>query len=236
MKNTLVTALLLAQIIPSFAQEEEKIVYVHTNRGPRKEREYKTVDLYNVYKFDIAQMAVGQYRFGYERRISEKSSIEFELGATLSNIGVNIGHIGNSSMYNNSKFGVVSTIAFRYYPLDEVPALNKFYVSPKLEFCNYNVGYEAADSYGNPIEGSERVGYTNRTRFLFTVGKQYWLSSTFSMDIYAGLGVGSVSETYYNVYVEYDYITQTYQEVVQKRHDTRNRVAFECGVKVGIGN
>src|SRR6218665_658629 len=94
MKHTLDAFLLFAQAVPCLAQEEEKIVYVHTNRGPRNTREYKTVDLYDVYKFDAVQLVTGQILFGYEHRLGQKTSFEVELGPTISNVGLNVGHLG----------------------------------------------------------------------------------------------------------------------------------------------
>jgi len=236
MKHTLVAFLLLAHVVPSFAQEEEKIVYVHTNRGPRNNREYKTVDLYDVYKFDVAQMVTGQILFAYEHRIGQKSSFEFELGPNLSNVGLNFGHFGQ---YNNgeSRMGVSTSIGFRYYPSDDVPALNKFYVGPKFEFKNYNYLYQAMNSNGSgtPV-GEQFRGYENTYRFMFNMGKQYWLSSSFCLDIYAGLGIGNVSGKSMNVYYEYNSQTQQYENVTQTVYNSDASVMFECGVKVGIGN
>ncbi len=233
MKRTLLAFLLLSQIAPSFAQEEEKIVYVHTNRGPRNEREYKTVNVTNVYKFDPVQMLTGQILFGIEHYMSEKSTIEFEVGPTISNVGINIGHLGSNSS-GDSRMGIASTLAFRYYPSDDTPAPNKFYVGPKIEFRNYNYLYQATDMYGEPISGQYK-GYENYFRFMFNFGKQYWLSSTFSMDVYGGLGIGNISSKSSQVSHEYNYQTQTYEDVVVTRYNTDAMVMAEFGVKFGIG-
>jgi len=235
MKHTLVALLLLAQAVPSFAQEEEKIVYVHTNRGPRNTREYKTVDLYDVYKFDVVQMVTGQILFGYEHRLGAKSSFEVELGPTISNVGLNVGHLGG---YDNgdSRMGVSTSIAFRYYPSDDTPALNKFYVGPKFEFKNFNYLYQSTDpNTGAPV-GDQFRGYENTYRFMFNMGKQYWISNTFSLDLYAGLGIGNIGGKTMQVYYEYDYQTQTYQNVTKTMLTSDASVMFECGLKVGIGN
>lgn len=235
MKHTLVAFLLLAHVVPGFAQEEEKIVYVHTNRG-RAPKEYKTVDLYDVYKFDVVQMVTGQIMFGYEHRLGQKSSFEFELGPTISNVGLNFGHLGG---YDNgdSRMGVATSIAFRYYPSDDVPALNRFYVGPKIEFKNFNYLYQAYDSNGSgtPV-GDQFRGYENTFRFMFNMGKQYWLSNSFCLDVYAGLGIGNISGKTMNVYYEYNAQTQQYENVTKTMLSSDASVMFECGLKVGIGN
>lgn len=234
MKHTLVALLLAGTVLPAFAQEE-KVVYVHTNRGPRNTREYKTVNWENVYKFDVAQMVTGQILFAYEHKIGQKSTFEFELGPNISNVGLNFGHYGGSSAASDSRMGVSTSIGFRYYPSDEKPSPNGFYVGPKFEFKNYNYLYQAYGSTGEPV-GDQFKGYDNTYRFMFNMGKQYWLSSTFSLDLYAGLGIGNISGKTMNVYYEYDYQTQTYNNVVQKNYFSDASVMFECGIKCGIGN
>lgn len=237
MKHILIGAFLLAQITASFSQDE-KVVYVQTNR--RQPRELKVVDLYTVYKFDMATMVTGQYKFGVEQRISDKSSVEFELGATLSDIGFFNDHstiypTNGSGTKTVSKFGFVTSLAWRYYPLDEVPALNKFYISPKISFRNYNTGYEMDPTYSYGATADAQTGHRNMTRFMMMMGKQYWLSSTFCLDVYAGLGLGNTSYSYYSIYSEYDYTTQTYKPVSKRYTENNNSVVFECGLKLGIG-
>ncbi len=240
MKYLLIGTLLFTQLSTALAQDE-KVVYVQTGRTSRPSREYKKVDLFNVYKFDMATMITGQYKFGYERRVTDKSSVEIELGATLSEIGF----FGDHNMiYDNygsgsntiSKFGVVTSLAWRYYPLDEVPALNRFYVSPKISFRNYNVGYELNDIYNTGAPADEQKGFRNMTRFMMMMGKQYWLSSTFCLDVYLGLGLGNTSVRSFSVYSQYDYNTNTYTTVKKEYNYNNNSVVFECGLKLGIGN
>lgn len=233
MKYFLISALLFAQVSISLAQDEKEIVYVHTNRG-RAPREYKTVDFYNVYKFDMTAMLTGQYKLGYERRISQKSSLEFELGATLSNVGIQVGHLGVSN--GESRLGGTVTAAWRYYPLDEVAAFNKFYVSPKVSFRNYNSEYIQYDAFGYPTTESGQKGYENMTRFMLVLGKQCWISSTFSLDFYAGLGLGNTRSKYKATNYLYDQNTQTYLPYTQTYVSNNSNVVFECGLKLGIGN
>lgn len=233
MKYFLISALLFAQVSLTLAQDEKEIVYVHTNRG-RAPREMKVVDFYNVYKFDMTAMLTGQYKFAYERVISPKSSLEFELGATLSNVGIQLGHFNQSN--GESRIGATASVAWRYYPLDEAGALNKFYVSPKFSFRNYNTEYMQYDNFGYPVSGTGQKGYDNSYRFMLMLGKQYWISSTFALDVYAGLGLGSYRSQYNATNYQYDPNTQTYLPYTQTYVSRNNNVVFECGLKLGIGN
>ena len=234
MKKTLITILFAAIAIPSFSQSDET-VYVYTNRGPRKQREYKTVDFDNVYKFDVVQMMTGQILFGFEHRLAPKTTMEIELGPNISNVGINVGHINSSNSNGESVLGVSSSAAIRYYPGDEKNAPNGFYVSPKFAFRNYNYYEQAVNSNGVPV-GDKIKGYENNFRFMMMMGKQYWLSSTFSLDVYCGLGLGQLSSKRTMATYEYNYQTQQYETVTSTKFDTDASVVFECGLKLGIGN
>jgi len=240
MKYLLIGTLLFTQLSTALSQDD-KIVYVQTNKYNKPAREYKKVDFFNVYKFDMATMITGQYKFAYERRVTDKSSVELELGATLSEIGFFGDHNVIYNDYGNgsnalSKFGVVTSVAWRYYPSDDVPALNRFYVSPKISFRNYNIGYELNDIYNTGAPVSEEKGFRNMTRFMMMMGKQYWLSSTFCLDFYFGLGLGNTSTRSYSIYSQYDYTTNSYSTVKKEYNYNSNSVVFECGLKLGIGN
>lgn len=232
MKKLMLTAVLFTYCSAYFAQEEGKVVYVRMDK-PKENKPARMVDLENVFKFDPLRMLSGEINFAYERRVGDKSSFEVELGPTVSELGgFQYGASHSYGGYSNSRMGMFGSLAFRYYPLDDRLAFNGLYVSPKYSFKHYNVNYSIPDDPTTPSVD----GYNKASQFTFNVGIQTWVAKNFSIDYYAGIGIGNYQSLFVNYLSVYDPNTQQY--VMTANEETTNdfRYVFTLGIKLGIGN
>ncbi len=197
---------------------------------------YRNVQHKNVFKFDPIRMSIGEINFGYERVIGEKSSLDFEIGPTISNVGFNRNFIDpvspGTAFQRESAMGFFTSAAFRYYPLDDRYVLNQFYVSPKFKYRMYN-----EEIVADPLSSSlgTNSGTSNEYIFSFNFGMQQWLAESFSLDYYLGFGIsGSNSRTYYPTSM-YDGNTGNWIESWRMEKDKDARFILTAGLKVGIG-
>lgn len=228
---TIVAVLLTGMVM---AQNQEVIVIDRSNSRYKKERTIRETDNTQVFKFAPLNLLDGEILFGYERQISAKGSFDVELGPTISRIGYGFdSHFGNAfepSLGDNSGVGVVFGIGYRYYPLDETEALNQLYVSPVFRYKLYN---HTVQDYSNFLPEIQK-GYETNVNFLFNFGYQVWLSETFSLDMYAGIGIGQRTsrDYYWESYFEDN--TWKYRWMESNRGGAR--YLFNAGIKVGIGS
>jgi len=232
----IVVGMLLMSSIYSYAQEE--IIIIDRSRTkktvndnmPRRMVEHK-----QVFKFDPLRMSIGEINFAYEYALNEYSSVEVELGPTVSNLGSNrfTDFIGTGSSREISQLGVFASAAFRFYPLDDRLVFNQLYISPKIKFRQYN---EATEYVSNINATSEmRDGSSAETIFTFNFGYQQWLADRFSFDYYFGVGIGGYRGTSYSAFEEYNGNTNSYSVVWQENKESFARFVATIGIKVGIG-
>lgn len=228
-------AAVLALVTSGVAQQELVVIERGNSSYQRTKRPVRLNDNIGVVKFSPTQMFVGEIHFAYERQISKFSSFEIGAGPTISNIALgNVqSHIidpwGGGYAYETSKLGAFLELGYRYYPLEETEALNRFYVSPVMKFRMKNFGLEDASQLLGPTKGSEL-----NLNFMFNIGYQVWFSKSFSMDFYTGMGIGYQQiQSYYpeQVYVDPNW---TYQW--RDNSGSGARYVFNLGVKVGIGH
>lgn len=219
------------------AQDERQVIIVDRSQARKKTANdnmpRRLVDLNQVFKFDPFRMAIGEINFAYERVIDQQSSVEIELGPTVSNLGKNrfgVTNNGTSQYKTNSEMGVFASAAYRFYPLDGRPALNQLYISPKFKYRLYNESMEG-------INGSSLAsvkGNTQESIFTFNFGYQQWLAERFSFDYYVGIGIGSYNRKSY--YGTSEYVGTEWKEVWMPRNDRYTHFVGTIGLKVGIGN
>jgi hypothetical protein len=220
-----------------WAQEEKIIVIDRGDRGRMKRpKEQKLVEAESLIKFSPLQMVMGEVNFGYEKRINELSSIEFELGPTLSEVGLTVtdNHYGTDPFGNTTnratRAGLFGSVGFRFYPMDNTLVLNKFYVSPVFKYRLYNFFVEDYSDNLARVKGSE-----NQAMFTFNFGYQKWLSDHFSLDMFGGMGLCFESHKDFNMVALYDGNTGLYNYSWQENVYSGVRLAFTAGVKIGIG-
>lgn len=232
MKLFAATATLLL-VFTSFSQDEV-IIIDRSKPNFKQKREIKYNDNVQVVKFAPLNLLAGEILFGYERQLSEKGSFDVELGPTISKVGFGIdSHFGNAiepDVDELSALGIVFGVAYRYYPLDETQALNRFYVSPQFRFkqMNHNV-----QDFSGILTDVKRGNQVN-TNFYFNFGYQFWPSKTFAMDLYAGIGIGMRSERDY--YSEAFFNGNDWEYRWQEVNASGARYLFQLGLKIGIGS
>jgi len=239
MKKLFIGLSFMSFIFSAIAQEEKIIVI---DKGAGRTAKQKTVRPLvvnnSVMKFNPLQMIAGEIAFGYERKIDELSSVEFEFGPTLSNIGLSV---SNNHYYfdpyygpnaqETSGVGFFVSAAYRFYPLDNGLVLNGFYVSPVVKYRLMN--FDVEDFSGTlPAQN----GNENHMYFTFNFGFQKWLSERFSIDYYAGIGLGYEDHLHYRVLNEYNSTTGLYEYSWEKNAYHGVRFVVTGGIKIGIGN
>ncbi|MDB2657032.1 hypothetical protein N9Y60_03135 [Crocinitomicaceae bacterium] len=228
-------AYLSAILITSSAFAQEEIIIIDRSKARIKtERDFKKNQNTQVVKYAPLSLFDGEILFGYERQLTAKGSFDVELGPTISKISFGVpGHVGNSfepSVGETTGMGLVLGAAYRYYPLDETEALNRFYISPQFRYKIYT---HSVQDYSEFVSGVQR-GNETMANFFFNFGYQSWLSETFSLDFYFGIGIGNYSSRDY--YAE-NFFNGTEWEY-QWREETRSgaRYVLNAGIKVGIGS
>ncbi len=202
--------------------------YIIVDKDVKKQKEHRVVDNSFVIKFTPTQLLAGEINFGAEFKTGERSSVEVEAGPTITQIGAGrftTGYQDYFGAYPSSGVGVFTSAAFRYYPADLYPSLNRFYISPKVRYRCYNTMYNFSGDTGT------KRGAENQVGFIFNAGLQTWLSDQFAIDYFVGLGIGySVSTSYQPNYGPMD------SQVINKYVYRQTNYIFNIGVKVGIGN
>jgi len=218
----------------SIAQEEVIIIDRTKTNYVKPSRAIKYNDNIQVFKFAPFNLLGGEILFGYERQLGLKGSFDVELGPTISKIGFGLtSHIGSGfgpEVGELSGMGVVLGIAYKYYPLDETEALNRFYVSPQFRYKVYN---HRVQDFSNFVAGTQKGNQTN-ANFLFNFGYQSWLSETFAIDMYMGVGIGMRTQTDWRF--EEFYANNEWQYRWVEQYSTGARYIFNAGIKVGIGS
>lgn len=235
MKKTILTTITaLLVVVTSGIAQQEVVVIEQGSKYKRAKKPIRLNDNTSIIKFTPTQLLAGEINFSFEKQLSKHTSFEIGAGPTISNIAfgnVNshlIDPWGGGYAYQTSGLGFFAEAGYRYYPLDETEALNRFYLSPVMKFKLMNYGLSDASGVLSPTKGNEM-----NLNFSFNVGYQLWLSKSFAMDFYTGLGIGYQQlKSYYpeNIYVDPNW-------EYQWRDNSRSgaRYVFNFGVKVGIG-
>ena len=216
----------------SYAQEEVIIIDKSQLKDYKKDKEIKLNDNTQVFKFAPLYMLVGEINFGYERQLNQKGSIEFELGPTISKIGFGVNsHFASPyepSIVENGGIGFLASVAYRFYPLDETEALNRFYISPVLKYKLLNHTVEDMSNFLEDARGSD-----TQFNFYFNFGYQLWAAKSFSIDFYSGIGIGYQLKI--DQSMNYEYVDDDWNYYWEKQEAKGTRYVFNAGIKLGIG-
>jgi len=218
----------------SFFAQDEIIIIDRSKSRFKTERDIVKNENIQVFKFAPISLLDGEILLGYERQLTAKGSFDVELGPTISKIGFGIGgHFVDPlqpSVGEQSGMGVVLGAAYRYYPLDETEALNRFYISPQFRYKVYN---HTVHDYSGVITEDAR-GNETMANFFFNFGFQRWISRTFSLDFYFGVGIGHQTRrdyTYESFFNGTDWEFRWLEDNVSGA-----RYVVNTGIKIGIGS
>lgn len=232
-KSILSTITAVLVIVTSGIAQQEIVIVEQGSRYKRAKKEVRMNDNTSIIKFTPTQMLVGEINFSFEKQLSKHTSFEIGAGPTISNIA--LGEVGNhffdpfgANTFQTSKLGLFVEASYRYYPLDETEALNRFYLGPVMKFRMMNFGLNDGSEVLPPTTGSDM-----RLNFAMNIGYQWWLSKSFAIDLFGGMGIGyqEVTSSFpESVYVDNNWITQW-----ADNSRSGARYVFNFGVKVGIG-
>ena len=199
----------------------------------KRERDIKLNDNTQVFKFAPLNMLVGEINFGYERQLSQKGSIDLEVGPTISKISLGVqSHYIEPGMQptsaENSGLGFFAAVGYRFYPLDETEALNRFYVSPILKYKLLN---HSVEDLSRTLD--DATGTDSQVNFYFNFGYQLWAAKSFSMDFYGGVGIGYQHRVDHRI--QYEFVGNDWQYYWQKNEAKGARYVANIGLKLGIG-
>lgn len=148
------------------------------------------LEVHNGLKYDPLQVLRGEISVFYERRISNRVSIELGVGVTRRN--------WTDSWFNNTDAddlrrnitvytGPAFRLGVRYYLMDS-PELNGVYIMPQLAYRIYEKSFAEIDSTGN-LNGQTHLDRREIGEFNITFGYQHLsYNSNFFYDIYFGIG------------------------------------------------
>lgn len=237
MKNTTLILVLFAVGFAFSGMAQRDIVIIDKGYGSDRavfKKEPRLNENTRIVKFSPLQMIVGEINLSYEFQTSKKGSVEFGAGPTISNIGFGgQSHIIDpwGGQTETSAFGFFASAAYKYYPLDATEALNRFYVSPELKYRLYNFGLNDLSQNLEPTSGDE-----TQVNFLFNFGYQAWVSKSFSLDFFVGMGLGMEMVNSAFADAVYDPATNGYEYKWTESSSSEARYVFTMGMKVGIGS
>lgn len=235
-----ISILLLSTLTFSAMAQDQKVVIIDKGssyNAPKKRKEPLVTNNLNIIKFSPLQLLVGEINLGYERVLNEMSSVDFEIGPTLSNVRMSVSgnHLFNPgfgpSVERTSGVGFFFGTGYRMYPLRGGLAPNWFYVSPVFKFRQMNYGFHDFSNLLPNTKGSEKD-----FNFSFNFGSQFWLEEKFSLDVFAGIGLAYESYKDYFMTSVYNGTTGLYDYQWQEDAYSGVRFLFTGGVKIGIAH
>jgi len=235
-----ISILLLSTLTFSAMAQDQKVVIIDKGssyNAPKKLKEPLVTNNLNIIKFSPLQLLVGEINLGYERVLNEMSSVDFEIGPTLSNVRMSVSgnHLFNPgfgpSVERTSGVGFFFGTGYRMYPLRGGLAPNWFYVSPVFKFRQMNYGFHDFSNLLPNTKGSEKD-----FNFSFNFGSQFWLEEKFSLDVFAGIGLAYESYKDYFMTSVYNGTTGLYDYQWQEDAYSGVRFLFTGGVKIGIAH
>lgn len=173
-------------------QAQDEPVSSNAAESGEQEDAYMTdslLEVYNAVKIDPFQVLRGELMVFYERRISDRISVEVGAGVTRRNWSYAMFDGDADDLRRNIKVltGPSVRLGARYY-FKESPELNGAYLMPQVAFRIFDKEFAGIDSTGersgNAIIDHREIGEMNLTFGYQRLG----LRSNFFYDIYAGMG------------------------------------------------
>ncbi len=232
--------LLLSTLTFGAMAQDQKVVIIDKGssyNAPKKRKDLLVTNNLNIIKFNPLQLLVGEINLGYERVLNEMSSVDFEIGPTLSNVRLSVAGshyfdpVFGPSVERTSGVGFFFGTGYRMYPLRGGLAPNWFYISPVFKFRQMNYGFRDYSDLLPDVKGSEKD-----FNFSFNFGSQFWLEEKFSLDVFAGIGLAYESYKDYFLTSVYNGTTGLYDYQWKQENYSGVRILFTGGVKIGIAH
>ncbi len=195
----------------------------------------------SIIKYSPLDLIAGDLKFSFEQQLSRQSSIEIELGPTLSEVtGVELtpfdpdflsGNVYSPSGILSERqtgLGFLASVGFRYYLLEGYDRLNGFYISPIFKHKVYNTTVSETNYTDVTAKSSKMI-----SSFQFNFGVQIKTKTAFSVEFHAGFGLGYMTKNSSDLY-QYEDNFGNEQFDWYKTKTTSLIPAVNVGIKMGL--
>ncbi len=187
-------------------------------------------------KLSPTQLLFGEFHLAFEHKIAPHSSFEISAGPTISEIGgtfiiTDDDPFGSGSMGRLSDIGYFFGVAYRFYPMNFAEAPRGLYISPEFKYRVYSTKYKDLNAYTTDV----KVGSTVQAMFRFNIGYQFWPGKKFALDVFTGIGIGTVEQTKYSTSINYN-TDGSFSATLVPTKNNRASANATLGLKIGIGN
>lgn len=211
------------------AQDPEDKKTTTTITYSRTTREAEDHDKYNALRIDPIAVLIGEIPLYYERRLTNKLSVEAMVGITHSDYAYsifNLEFVGNTGD-RESKFGYMFGGAIKFYPSSESFVFEGPFFGLDFRYKVYLTDLINTCSPSSPSESfPERRSVFDAKLF---GGYNWLLSESISVELYAGVGVRSQVIDGYICTGGNSPVT-----TFAKYDDSTERLAFSFGAKIGF--
>lgn len=194
MQNLRVVLLLIFLPVFSSAQQDTLLIYQEEEFEGDAYIQDTLVEVHNGIKFDPLQILRGEISVFYERRISNRISVELGAGITRRSWTYSWFNTDVDDLRRNISVetGPAFRAGVRYYFMDS-PEINGVYVMPQVGYRIYEKTFAELDSTGE-LNGQEYIDRREVGEVNLTIGyQQLSFNSNFFYDVYFGVGYGFYS-------------------------------------------
>ena len=188
-----------------------------------------------VAKTDLLKFATGEIPLIYERKISNKFSVEGAAGVTYSFFENNYSLLIDDEeeiFESKAALGSVFRGTIKYYPSSDYDAIEGWSFGLQLFTKTNNREYneQPGSTYADELSGKKdsRV----RTGAALIISKQVFQDSNIAFESFIGLGYANVTSEYYTIrYNDFNSNSQ-----LTKIKETEGNINIQFGFRIGFGN
>lgn len=147
------------------------------------------LEVHNALKLDPLQVLRGEILVFYERRVTDRVSLEVGLGLTRRNWAFALFDVDADDLRRNInvRTGPSARLGIRFY-LKDSPELNGMYIMPQVAYKVYEKNFAELDSAGE-LNGVDHIDRREIGEFNVCFGYQHLsYNSNFFYDVYVGIG------------------------------------------------
>ncbi|MBN4051273.1 hypothetical protein JYU16_00505 [bacterium AH-315-M05] len=189
-------------------------------------------DIKNAIKINPLLLIFGDMPIYYERKLSEKFSVEVGIGITFRNYFRDLLFFD----FDDTDIKIKTNISFRggmrYFAASNGEAISGAYLAPEFAYLKYSKDVSKLDPQTGETTQSylpEEIQYTD-FKLIFGYQSLEW-AEDFFFDLYIGIGVRKSAEQL--VKREYDSQTNLYKNWIES--DNKTKPLIPLGVKISYG-
>lgn len=214
-------------------------IKVYTPQGPAKNSGMNSGMNSGTYswvvKTDLLKFVTGEIPIIYERKITNKLSIEAAAGVTYSFFDNNLSSfIEDEGTYFESKaaFGNVFRGTLKFYPSSDYDAIEGWSFGIQAFTKTNNRTYDNAEngSYTAILNGKKDS--KTRTGVALIISKQMFQDSNICLESFVGLGYANVKSEYYSLVYNEIALDNEVRQIVEEE----GVLNFQFGFRIGFGN